>query len=34
MIHVSPPLIITEQELKEALQMLDKVMDSVDNMIK
>ncbi len=34
MIHVSPPLIITEKELKEALQMLDKVMDSVDNMIK
>lgn len=34
MIHVSPPLIITEQELKEALQMLDKVMDSIDNMIK
>lgn len=34
MIHVSPPLIITEQEIKEALQMLDKVMDSVDNMIK
>ncbi len=34
MIQVSPPLIITEQELKEALQMLDKVLDSVDNMIK
>ena len=34
MIHVSPPLIITEQEMKEALQMLDKVMDSIDNMIK
>lgn len=34
MIHVSPPLIITEKELKEAIQMLDKVMDSVDNMIK
>lgn len=34
MIHVSPPLIITEQELKDAIQMLDKVLDSVDNMIK
>jgi len=34
MIHVSPPLIITEQEMKEALQMLDKVMDSIDHMIK
>lgn len=34
MIHVSPPLIITEKEVKEALQMLDKVLDSVDNMIK
>lgn len=34
MIHVSPPLVITEQELTEALQMLDKVLDSVDNMIK
>ncbi len=34
MIHVSPPLIITEQELSEALAMLDKVLDSVDNMIK
>jgi taurine--2-oxoglutarate transaminase len=34
MMHVSPPLIITETELKEALQILDKVLDSVDNMIK
>ena len=34
MIFVSPPLIITEEELKEAMQMLDKVLDSVDNMIK
>ena len=34
MIHVSPPLIITEKEMKEALKMLDKVLDSVDNMIK
>lgn len=34
MIHVSPPLIITEQEVKEALEKLDKVMDSIDNMIK
>lgn len=33
-IHVSPPLIITEQEVKEALEKLDKVMDSIDNMIK
>ncbi|MDO4552314.1 MAG: aminotransferase class III-fold pyridoxal phosphate-dependent enzyme [Bacillota bacterium] len=34
MIHVSPCLIITEQEMKEALAMLDKVCDSIDNMIK
>ena len=34
MIFVSPPLIITEEELNEAMQMLDKVLDSVDNMIK
>ncbi|MDD3349789.1 MAG: aspartate aminotransferase family protein, partial [Eubacteriales bacterium] len=34
MIQVSPPLIITEQEMNEALQILDKVLDSVDNMIK
>jgi taurine--2-oxoglutarate transaminase len=34
MIHVSPPLIITEKEIVEALEMLDKVLDSVDNMMK
>ncbi len=34
MIHISPPLIITEAELREALKILDKVLDSVDNMIK
>ncbi len=30
---VAPPLIITEPELKEALAILDHVLDSVDNMI-
>jgi len=34
MILVAPPLIITEEELREAMKMLDKVLDSVDNMIK
>jgi taurine--2-oxoglutarate transaminase len=34
MIVVAPPLIITEEELKTAMKMLDKVLDSVDNMIK
>lgn len=34
MILVCPPLVITETELKEALAILDKVLDSVDNMIK
>ena len=34
MIIVAPPLIITEKELLEALAILDKVLDSVDNMIK
>lgn len=34
MIIVAPPLIITEQELREAMGILDKVLDSVDNMIK
>jgi taurine--2-oxoglutarate transaminase len=34
MITVAPPLIITEAELREALAILDKVLDSVDNMIK
>lgn len=34
MILVAPPLIISETELREALAILDKVLDSVDNMIK
>lgn len=34
MILVCPPLIITETELRDALAILDKVLDSVDNMIK
>lgn len=34
MILVAPPLVITEKELREAMAMLDKVLDSVDNMIK
>lgn len=34
MIIVAPPLIITEEELRTAMKMLDKVLDSVDNMIK
>lgn len=34
MILVCPPLNITETELREAMAMLDKVLDSVDNMIK
>ena len=34
MIIVAPPLIITEEELREAMGILDRVMDSVDNMIK
>ena len=34
MIILAPPLIITEKELLEALAILDKVLDSVDNMIK
>lgn len=34
MIIVAPPLIITEEELRTAMGILDKVMDSVDNMIK
>ncbi|MDR3295191.1 MAG: aminotransferase class III-fold pyridoxal phosphate-dependent enzyme [Clostridiales Family XIII bacterium] len=33
MIAVSPPLIITEQELRDAVQILDKVLDSVDAMV-
>lgn len=34
MLIVAPPLIITESELREGMQKLDKVLDSVDNMIK
>jgi taurine--2-oxoglutarate transaminase len=34
MIMVSPPLIITEEELRKAMAIMDKVLDSVDNMIK
>jgi taurine--2-oxoglutarate transaminase len=34
MIMVAPPLIITEEELKKAMAIMDKVLDSVDNMIK
>mgnify|MGYP000922300507 CR=1 FL=1 len=34
MIMVAPPLIITEEELRKAMSILDKVLDSVDNMIK
>jgi len=34
MIIVGPPLIITEEQLRTAMAILDKVLDSVDNMIK
>ena len=34
MILVCPPLIITETELRDAMKILDKVLDSVDTMIK
>ena len=34
MILICPPLIITETELRDAMKILDKVLDSVDNMIK
>ncbi len=34
MILIAPPLNITEEEMKAALAILDKVLDSVDNMIK
>lgn len=34
MLFVSPPLIITEKELREGMDILDKVMSSVDQMIK
>jgi taurine--2-oxoglutarate transaminase len=34
MIIVAPPLIITEEQLREAMKMLDKVLDAVDDMVK
>lgn len=34
MILIAPPLNITETELRDALAIMDKVLDSVDNMIK
>lgn len=34
MILVAPPLVITEEELRTAMKIMDKVLDSVDNMIK
>ncbi len=34
MIVVAPPLIITEQELREAMKILDKVLESIDQMKK
>lgn len=34
MIMVAPPLIITETELRDAMKIMDKVLDSVDTMIK
>jgi taurine--2-oxoglutarate transaminase len=34
MIFVSPPLIIAENELRDAMKILDKILDSVDNMVK
>ncbi|MCG8485478.1 MAG: aminotransferase class III-fold pyridoxal phosphate-dependent enzyme [Clostridia bacterium] len=34
MLAVSPPLIITEEELREAMKIMDNVLDSVDNMIR
>ena len=33
MLIVAPPLIITEEELREAMAIMDKVLDSVDKMI-
>jgi 4-aminobutyrate aminotransferase-like enzyme len=33
MFIVAPPLIITERELKDALNILDKVLDAVDETI-
>ena len=34
MLMVCPPLTITETELKEAMKIMDKVLDFVDEMIK
>lgn len=34
MIFVSPPLIITEEELRDAMEILDRVISSVDQMIR
>ncbi len=34
MLLVAPPLIITEKELRDAMKIMDKVLDSVDNMVK
>ena len=34
MIIVAPPLIITEEELRAAMKLLDKVLDAVDDMVK
>jgi taurine--2-oxoglutarate transaminase len=33
-IIVAPPLIIKEEEIKEAMQIMDKVLDFVDNIVK
>ena len=33
MLAVCPPLVITEAELREAMKIMDKVLDSVDNML-
>ena len=32
-IHVAPPLVITEEELKEGLEVIDKVLDWLDTQI-
>jgi taurine--2-oxoglutarate transaminase len=34
MLIVAPPLIITKEELKDAMKILDKVLNEVDAMIK
>ena len=34
MIVIAPPLTITEEELREAMKIFDKILDSVDMMIK